>query len=98
MYEYKSLNMTFPPVAVMGGDKDTYLEEGEDGESNPSSQMLIPLLKLAQCFQSGKWKAFANQLFCVWCLQIHFSQAQRERLKLYNCPKIRFPFLCSSSY
>lgn len=54
MYEYKSLNMTFPPVAVMGGDKDTYLEEGEDGESNPSSQMLIPLLKLAQCFQSGK--------------------------------------------
>lgn len=54
MYEYKSLNMTFPPVAVMGGDKDTYLEEGEDGESNPSSQMLIQLLKLAQCFQSGK--------------------------------------------
>eukprot|EP00076_Gallus_gallus_P024335 XP_015146495.1 EF-hand calcium-binding domain-containing protein 14 isoform X1 [Gallus gallus] len=41
-------------VAVMGGDNDTYLEEGEDGESNPSSQMLIPLLKLAQCFQSGK--------------------------------------------
>lgn len=29
MYEYKTLNVTFPPVAVMGGDKDTYLEGRE---------------------------------------------------------------------
>lgn len=36
MYEYKSLKMT---VAVMGGDNDASLEEGEGGESNPSRQV-----------------------------------------------------------